>query len=431
MKTIEVEVVSKKIIKPSSPTPQHLHHYQLSFLDQIAPPVYNPCVMFYSNQADLDEISHKLKKSLSDVLTKFYPLAGRLKENLFIDCNDEGIPFLVAKVKCQLYDVIQNPAPNELNKFIPFESDKVTDLVLGIQLNIFECGGIAIGSCISHKVADGLSSFMFLKSWAATARGDLQMVHPQFVSATLFPPKNISGFNPRVGMTNEKNIVSKRFVFSAAMMEALREKYGHAKSLEKKTRPTRVEALSAFLWSRFVAASQVDTDGAEAKQAFYAIVHAVNLRTRIDPPLSDDSFGNLFRMAITIPSSGEEGCDLVKKMSDQISHINIEYVRKLQEEGMEHLNFIKDRSEMFFKGEMISFNLTSWCRFPVYESDFGWGKPAWVGSPPFNIKNLVVLVDTKSGHGIEAFINLEEQVMAKFECDKESLAFLSPNGLKY
>ncbi|KAL5553992.1 hypothetical protein UlMin_041393 [Ulmus minor] len=400
MKTIEVEVFSKEIIKPSSPTPQHLHRYQLTFLDQIAPPVYNPCVMFYSHQADLDETSHKLKKSLSDVLTKFYPLAGRLKEDLFIDCNDEGIPFLEAK----------------LNKFIPFESDKVTDLVLGIQLNIFECGGIAIGSCISHKVADGLSSFMFLKSWAATARGDLQMVHPQFVSAILFPPKNISWFNPRVGMTNEKNIVSKRFVFSASMMEALREKYGHAKSLEQKARPTPVEALSAFLWSRFT---------------FYAIVHPINLRTRIDPPLSDDSFGNLFHMAITIPSLGEEGCDLVKKMRDQISHINNEYVRKLQEEGMEHLNFIKDHSEMFFKGEMISFNLTSWCRFPVYESDFGWGKPAWVGSPPFNFKNLVVLVDTKAGDGIEAVINLEEQVMAKFECDKESLASLSPNGLKY
>ncbi|KAL5553993.1 hypothetical protein UlMin_041394 [Ulmus minor] len=382
MKTIEVEVFSKEIIKPSSPTPQHLHCYQLSFLDQIAPPVYNPCVMFYSHQDDLDETSHKLKKSLSDILTKFYPLAGRLKEDLFIDCNDKGIPFLEAKVKCQLYDVIQNPVPNELNKFIPFE----------IQLNIFECGGIAIGSCISHKVVDGLSSFMFLKSWAATTCGDLQM--------------NVSGFNPRVGMTNEKNIVSKRFVFNAAMMEALREKYGHAKSLEQNARPTYLEALSAFLWSRFT---------------FYALVHAINLQTRFDPPLSDDSFGNLFRMAITIPFLGEEGCDLVKKMRDQISHINSEY----------HLNFIKDRFEMFFKGEMISFNLTSWCRFLVYESDFGWRKPAWVGSPPFNFKNLVVLVDTKAGDGIEAVINLEEQVMDKFECDRESLTFLLPNGLKY
>ncbi|KAL5563715.1 hypothetical protein UlMin_033462 [Ulmus minor] len=415
METIEVEVISKEIIKPSSPTPPHLSRYQLSFLDQLSPPVYNTCVMFYSFQADLDFNSEKLKTSLSQVLTRFYPLAGRLNANLFVDCNDEGIPFLEAKVKCQISDIIKNP------------SGKMTDLALGIQLNIFECGGIAIGSCISHKLADGLSSFMFLKSWAATARGELEILPPQFVSATLFPPRNISGFSHGARLTKEKNIILKRFVFSTAMIEQLREKYGDTKSLENKTRPTRVEALSVFLWSRFITALQVESAGTEAENPFYAIFHAVNLRTRIEPALSADSFGNLFRIVMTIPTSGEEGCDLVKKMRDEISHIDSENVRKLQE-GFEHLDFIKDISEKVFKGEMISFAVSSWCRFPLYESDFGWGTPVWVDFPPFRTKNVVVFVDSKSGDGIEALISLEEQLMKIFESDKELLPFLSPTG---
>ncbi|KAI8017421.1 Stemmadenine O-acetyltransferase [Camellia lanceoleosa] len=46
--------------------------------------------------------SNQLKKSLADVLTKFYPLAGRVKENLYIECNDEGVLYLEAQFNCQL-----------------------------------------------------------------------------------------------------------------------------------------------------------------------------------------------------------------------------------------------------------------------------------------------------------------------------------------
>ena len=308
---VEVVVISKEIIRPSSPTPDHLRTYQLSFLDQISPPVYNPLVIFYSSSEpetkfDIVEISNQLKKSLSNVVTQFYPLAGRAQGNLFIDCNDQGIPYLETRVKCQLSHVIQNPIPVELNKFVPFQLDEVTDISFGVQLNIFECGGIALGLCISHKIADGLSFFNFIKTWAATARqqGD-HIVCPQFVSAKLFPPKNISGYNPRVGITKE-NVVTRMFVFEASKIEALKSKYGagdHSKSLENHQKPpSRVEALSAFIWSRFMAATRVKSD--IAPKRIYAIVHAVNLRTRIDPPLPEHSFGNLYRIAITIPVFG-------------------------------------------------------------------------------------------------------------------------------
>ena len=40
-----------------------------------------------------------------------------------------------------------------------------------VQVNYFT-SGIAIGACISHKIADGVSFIMFMKSWAAAARGD-------------------------------------------------------------------------------------------------------------------------------------------------------------------------------------------------------------------------------------------------------------------
>ena len=48
--------------------------------------------------------------------------------NKFIDCNDEGIPYLEAHVKNYKLDhVLKNPIPEELNKFVPFELDDIAN----------------------------------------------------------------------------------------------------------------------------------------------------------------------------------------------------------------------------------------------------------------------------------------------------------------
>ena len=77
------------------------------------------------------------------------------------------------------------------------------------------------------------------------------------------------------------------------------------------------------------------------------------------------------------------------------------------------------------KGEGVTLAFTSLCRFPVYEADFAWGKTVWIGSAKLFNKNIVTFLDTKSGNGIEAWINLEEEEMAKFGVDKELLLYIS------
>lgn len=430
MMKLEVEVISTETIKPSSPTPQHLGHYQLSFLDQISPPVYNPLVLFYTaddeinNNNNTETLGNFIKQSLSEVFTCFYPLAGRIhKDNNFIECNDEGIPFKKARVKCQLLHLLQNPNPNELNKLLPFDLAEAKELPIGIQFNIFDCGGIGLGICISHKVGDAQSFFTFVKSWAATARGEKHTVRVEFVSATLFPPKNILGFEPSTGITKE-NVVTKRFVFAAPKIEEIRSNYTHSESCT----PSRVEALSAFIWSRFVAATKPSHKTSDHR--FYTITHAVNLRTKMEPPLPDYSFGNLYRTAVTIPCLDNEDEErynhiIISQMRDSLRKVDKDYVKKLQQ-GDEHLGFIRDRAEKFARGEIVSFSFTSLCRFPLYEADFGWGKPVWAASASLSFKNLVTFMDTVSGdHGVEAWINLKEEDMAKLEADEKLLSFAS------
>ncbi|KAL0297061.1 UNVERIFIED_CONTAM: Acetyl-CoA-benzylalcohol acetyltransferase [Sesamum radiatum] len=100
----------------------------------------------------------------------------------------------------------------------------------------------------------------------------------------------------------------------------------------------------------------------------YTVHHAVN------------HFGNISRLAIAMPSLGVDGgTELLKKIRETIRAVNGEYVAQLRQ-GDKHLNFPKERMAQANKGELVTFNFTSLCRFPLYEADFGWGKPVWVGS---------------------------------------------------
>ncbi|KAI8030289.1 Stemmadenine O-acetyltransferase [Camellia lanceoleosa] len=107
--------------------------------------------------------------------------------NLYVECNDDGVPFLESRVQSQLSNFVRNPNFDDLNKFLPCDQlDDAGDIPLSVQVNIFDCGGVAIGTCFSHKIADGLSVVTFLNFWAKLARGvDVSnMPVPRFDIAT-------------------------------------------------------------------------------------------------------------------------------------------------------------------------------------------------------------------------------------------------------
>ena len=204
---VEVDVISEENIEPSSPTPTHLCHYWLSFLNQIMTSVYISSICFYNKTDAYSKFSNEtakssvLKKSLSDVLKCYYPLTGCVKDNLIVDCNDEGVLYLEAQVKCQLSNIVADPNLVELKKFLPCDIDGAHHLAFAVQVNYFTCGGIAICACISHKIADGSSFSTFLKNWAATSRGECK-IYLQFQSPILFPPITyLSGIGSKAIMT--------------------------------------------------------------------------------------------------------------------------------------------------------------------------------------------------------------------------------------
>ncbi|KAM4107548.1 hypothetical protein ACB094_04G154200 [Castanea mollissima] len=428
---MNVGIISKEIIKPSSPTPHHLSNFKLSFLDQIAPPLYIPIILFYDSKKFVDvdpfERSHLLKKSLAETLTPYYPLAGTpINEDFSINCNDQGVDYIQARVSCNLSQVVDNPKGKELMQLLPFEiyhssTEFGKDVLLAVQYNMFECGGVAIAVCVSHKIADGTSAVTFVNAWAGMSRGESEIISPSFDAAIHFPPRDITGFMPSVAISKE-NIVTRRFVFNKSSIAMLREEASAAFGPEDKG-PSRVEAISAFIWKRFMAMARAKQG---KKPKLFAALHAVNLRERMVPQLPVHSFGNLWRIVIAaLPVEIEKDYRfLVSQLRNAIMEIDADFLKKLKDDDG-HLDFIKNTVKQFDHGIIEFCNFTSWCRFPVYEVDFGMGKPTWVCSPSRPYKNVVVMMSTKDGDGIETWVNMKEEDMAMFEHDQELLSYAS------
>ncbi|XP_019159449.1 PREDICTED: vinorine synthase-like isoform X1 [Ipomoea nil] len=412
---LKVELLSKEMmmIKPSSPTPPHLKTLKLSFIDQTSPPFLAPFVFFF-NHASADS-SQLLKQSLSKVLTLFYPLAGRVRGNDFIDCSDDGALWVEARVHGFLKDVVENPLMEEIEKFLPLEPQKGddSDFMLAVQVNYFLDGGIAVGVCVSHKIADALSMVNFVNAWALIAReGDAAEISPPNFGLVwpLFPPTTMdltgSEFSATLGMTTREKVVTRRVVFNKENLAALKK--SAAAESSRVGDPTRVEAVSAFLWKHFREASRKKSQDASMKKTFWA-GQGVNLRARMKPALPEATFGNLWSPVNTTESPCPDDDDLVFQLRTSIREINAEYVEALQNEKgqSEHLRKWHERFTGEVEAEFMDFS--SWCRFPIYEVDFGWGRPVWACPPAFPYKNFIVFMSTKCGDGIEAWINMGEE----------------------
>ncbi|RZC68209.1 hypothetical protein C5167_031463 [Papaver somniferum] len=427
---MEVEVISNENIKPSSPTDHDLKTFKLSSLDQYRPSEYIPIILFYNpdpTDTNNDSISDHLKKSLSNTLTRFYPIAGRIKDNTtWVDCTDEGVEYIETRINGKVSDFTWTS--ELLHQLVPVHTNLATVVPAVIQVNFFDGGGIAITVCISHKIGDTSTYATFINSWAATARG-VPAASPTFVSQTLFPisaPATSDTDNDQRGfhrLDDEENedLVTKRLVFDGEKVSALRERIGDTLTTLKY--PTRVEAVSALLWKSAMEAGVVTSPPAAKDQKPEPVSEmyiVVNVRKKMDPPLSDSSFGNIFSMATakaTITSGGVDLDDLVGRIWVAISGVDRDHIKRMQND--------EDCEEDDEGYEYNDYWLMSWCNFSLYEIDFGFGKPDWVTTDAVEVldENDIYLMDTKAGKGVEAWIKLKQEKMDMFLSNQELLEF--------
>jgi hypothetical protein len=155
----------------------------------------------------------------------------------------------------------------------------------------------------------------------------------------------------------------------------------------------------------------------------------MNIRKRVAPPFPETSFGN--RMCLFVAKTGDRETELhglVTELRKGIEAFAQNNASKFQgDEAFSVFGESYKEIDSLYAETVHFIGLSSWCRFPLYEADFGWGKPTWVSVGDLVHKNFIVLVDTRDGGGIEAWVTLSEEDMALFERNKELLEFAALN----
>ncbi|KAL4336492.1 hypothetical protein AHAS_Ahas12G0015600 [Arachis hypogaea] len=209
----------------------------------------------------------------------------------------------------------------------------IGDHVTNIQVNIFDCGGIAIGFCISHKIIDGDSLDTFLKVWTEKAGCNYNselLTKPNFATNSLFPTSTLH-FRDLSRKTwgsifRKEKWITRRFLFKNSAIATLKTQIV-AKSSSNPLKnspntPSRVQIISALFWKYFMAASK-DQFGTQRPSI---LLNTMNLRRRMAESLHPKN-------SIEHKSEHELNLnELVSKVKKSIEEIDMDFVARLQSE---------------------------------------------------------------------------------------------------
>ncbi|GJT63780.1 chloramphenicol acetyltransferase-like domain-containing protein [Tanacetum coccineum] len=394
-----------------------------SNLDLLVSEYHTQTVYFYVTNNNIFD-TPLMKDALSRVLVPFYPIAGRFNKDqdgrIEIDCQGQGVLFVEAVSDCVM-DEFGDFAPRlEFIKLIP-----IVDYSLGIesypllllQVTCFKCGGASLGVGMHHRLADGLSAMHFIKSWSEMARG-LDLTIPPYIDRTLLrardPPSPIFEHTefqpvPQMKSSSDETVTCSIFNFTRDQLNLLKLK---SKEDGNTINFSSYEILTGHIW-RSVCKARGLPDNQETE-----LYIPTDGRGRLQPPLPPGYFGNVIFMTTPIAKSGELQSSptwyAASKIHDAIAQRNNDYLKS----AIDYLELQPDLDAMFQglqKLECPNVMINTWTRLPVYDADFGWGRPMSVTPAFIPIDGFILVLPSSINDGNMLIVaSLQAQHMKLF-----------------
>ncbi|KAJ4709565.1 Hydroxycinnamoyl-CoA shikimate/quinate hydroxycinnamoyl transferase [Melia azedarach] len=443
---MEINLRNSTIIRPAQETPKHF--LPNSDLDIVAPQVYVPNLFCYRRPRDSSNFFEAglLKDALSKVLVSFYPVAGRLgkKQNgrVLVDCNGEGVLFMEAEASCCIDDFGDFSQGLKLLPLLP-TVDETKDVssheLMVAQVTHMKCGGVCLGVRLHHILTDAISTFHFINSWAEIARGlptistqpffDRNILNvgiptsPTFHHIEYDPPPSMN--SPTQNLESQSipgSICTAILKLSVDQMKTLKEKSnrGHGYPIKY----TRFEILAAHIWRCVCKARGLSDDQASK------IYFPTNGKSRLNPPLPPGYFGNVIFTTALIALSGDIQSE---PLNYTVERIHNAFKRRDNEYLKSALAYLKQQPDLtnFRRGahtfKCPNFNIVNLIQMPMYEADFGWGRPFFmrpvntyfegqshVLPSPTNDGSLVVSVNLQTQH-VESFKKLFYEIFLQHQ----------------
>ncbi|KDP42394.1 hypothetical protein JCGZ_02451 [Jatropha curcas] len=448
MNPTAVQHISESFIKPQHMTEETKHPYYLSPCDlgMVSACYIQRGLLFAKPTPQEDfkifDLLEKLKHSLALTLVHFYPLAGRLATSksedppsyvIYVDCsNSPGARFVHATVEMTVSDILSPTyVPSVVQSF--FDHHRALNheghvrSLLTIQVTEL-IDGIFIGCSFNHVIGDGTSYWHFLNTWSEifqAQRDDHVPISQPPVLKRWFPDNCGPIINlpfthhEQFLVPFEAPLLKERiFHFSAESIAKLKVKANTEYNTDK---ISSFQSLSAFMWRCITRARHIPHD-----QVTHCSL-ACNNRSRLNPPLSPNYFGNF----VDAVSASTTGCELLEQ--------NLGWAAWLLHQAVINQTDKKfrDRIDSWIKSPIIYhlgqfFGLYgvvfgSSPRFSKYGCEFGLGKALSLRSGYANkfCGKVSAYPGREGGGSVDLEVCLLPDSMTALESDKEFMAAVS------
>ncbi|XP_041020612.1 protein ECERIFERUM 26 [Juglans microcarpa x Juglans regia] len=267
----EIMYVCKRTVVSTKPVQPGKHH-PLSVLDRHMEKNHLRVVCYYKGprgQEEAGEITKRLRESLSEVLTHFPIMTGRLIQNdkghWMIKCNDAGVRMVEARAKGNVEDWLGSVDRGREMMLVHWEDMYYKPYFWStfyVQVTEFEEGGLAIGLSCIHLLADPTCATMFIKAWADTTLPRKMLAPPFFDPLPPRRPGNrIPNHKPYTALIDHYNFslhnsnpstdakhTTITLAFSDHMVQACMDMTLSSSATPNKPSPSPFEALAGLFW---------------------------------------------------------------------------------------------------------------------------------------------------------------------------------------
>ncbi|KAJ8764050.1 hypothetical protein K2173_004941 [Erythroxylum novogranatense] len=418
-----------------------------------------------------------LKHSLSQTLTHFPPLAGRLTTDsdgyVYINCNDKGVDFIHASAThLHVYDILSpTHVPACVKSF--FALDRTVSYsghytpVMAVQVTEI-ADGLFIGCAVNHAVIDGTSFWNFFNTFAEFSRGINKISRqPSFSRHSVLISQAVLKVpmgGPKLTFNENEPLSERIFSFSRESILKLKSRVnsrkvtdntisdavellgkqsndtdyftnGKAATILEKLYKTAVskpqesetvpeissfQSLCALLWQAVTRARKLNPSTTTTFRM------AVNCRNRLNPKLDPLYFGNAIQSISTYASVSDVLCRDLKWCAEQLNKNVVAHddaaVRRVVEDWEE-----SPRCFPLGNYDGASITMGSSPRFPMYDTDFGWGRPLAVRSGAANKFDgkISAFPGQEGGGSVDLEVVLSPETMVMIECDYEFMQYVS------
>ncbi|XP_023543866.1 BAHD acyltransferase DCR-like [Cucurbita pepo subsp. pepo] len=420
-------------------------------------------VLLTSPPSSFSDLIFSLKRSLSAALSHFPALAGRFTTDhdgaVYLICNDAGIDFIEAKAKHLSIDSVLSP----LDVPICFKSFFAFDKTLSYSghykplaaVQVTELAdGVFVGCIVNHAVVDGTSFWHFFNTFAEINLGKGKISNsPDFDRNTAFNSPAVLKFpagGPKETFDGNSRLRERIFHFSREAISRLKLRAnggnmsnGNCDAVEilgkqlndgwkivngkqnddvpgGKLKISSFQSLSAQLWRSVTRARKLNA----AKTTTFRM--AVNCRHRLQPPMSSLYFGNAIQSIPTVALVGE----LLSEDLGWCSALLHRNVAAHDDATVRRGIADWERSPRLFplgNSDGASVTMGSSPRFPMYNNDFGWGRPVAIRSGGANkFDGKISAFPGREGNGsVDLEVVLAPETMAGLETDPEFMQYVS------